>query len=115
MKTQSETFSGFTLWELLLVLFLMGVLLALVTPHFSSAAQQVRARVNQANVRKIEGAARLYRIDVGVYPGGLSDLVRSPQSVKGWSGPYLKEIPVNPFNSAEDYQLNSLGQVNLNQ
>jgi prepilin-type N-terminal cleavage/methylation domain len=111
VKNQRTVPFGFTLWELLLVLFLMGVLLTLVTPHFSSAAQQVRDRVDQANVRKIEGAVQLYRIDIGTYPVSLSDLIHSPHGVSGWRGPYLKEIPVNPFNSAEGYQIDSLGQV----
>lgn len=111
VKREKSVPSGYTLWELLLVLFLMGVLLTLVTPHFGSAAQQVRVRVNLANVRKIEGAVQLYRIDVGTYPASLLDLVHTPQGVSGWRGPYLEEVPVNPFNSAEDYQINALGQV----
>lgn len=111
MENQKNVPFGFTLLELLIVLFLMGVLLTLVTPHFGSAPQQVRRRVNQANIRKIEGAVQLYRIDIGIYPVSLSDLVHCPKEISGWRGPYLKEIPVNPFNSSEDYQINSLGQV----
>ena len=111
VKREKSVPSGFTLWELLLVLFLMGVLLTLVTPHFGSAAQQVRVRVNQANVRKIEGAVQLYRIDVGTYPANLLDLVHSPQGVSGWRGPYLEEVPVNPFDSEQSYQIDALGQV----
>jgi len=102
---------GFTLWELLLVLFLMGVLLTSVTPHFGSAANLVRIRVNLANVQKIEGAAQLYRIDIGTYPPSVSDLVHSPKGVSGWKGPYLNEVPTNPFNSDQGYQIDALGQV----
>ena len=103
--------SGFTLWELLLVLFLMGVLLTAITPHFGSEANQVRIKVNLANVQKIEGAAQLYRIDVGTYPLKVGDLVRFPMGVSGWRGPYLDEVPINPFNSAQGYQIDALGQV----
>jgi general secretion pathway protein G len=103
--------SGFTLWELLLVLFLMGVILTSFTPHFASATNQVRSRMNFANVQKIEGSARLYRIDVGTYPPSVSDLVHSPNGVRGWRGPYLNEIPINPFNSKQGYQIDALGQV----
>lgn len=111
MKREKSGSCGFTLWELLLVLFLMGVLVTLITPHFGSAVQQVQVRVNQANVRKIEGAVQLYRIDVGTYPASLLDLVHSPQGVSGWRGPYLEEVPVNLFNSAVNYQINAWGQV----
>jgi len=102
---------GFTLWELLLVLFLMGVVLSLATPHFGSAANQVRIRVDLANKEKIEGAAQLYRIDVGTYPLSVSDLLYFPMGLSEWRGPYLNEIPINPFNSAQDYQIDALGQV----
>jgi general secretion pathway protein G len=103
--------SGFTLLELLLVLFLMGIILTSFNPHFGSAANQVRSRVNLANVQKIEGAAQLYRIDVGTYPLSVSDLVHAPKGVSGWRGPYLDETPINPFNCAQGYQIDALGQV----
>jgi general secretion pathway protein G len=103
--------SGFTLWELLLVLLLMGILLTSVTPHFGSAANQVRLRVDLANKEKIEGAAQLYRIDVGTYPLNVADLVHSPMGVSGWRGPYLNEIPRDPFDSTHGYQLDAHGQV----
>lgn len=111
MNRQKGKPFGFTLWEILLVLFLMGVLLTVVTPHVGSAAHQVRVRINQANIRKIEGAVQLYRIEVGTYPASLSDLVHLPNGVSGWNGPYLKEIPVNPLNSNVEYQIDSLGHV----
>lgn len=103
--------SGFTLLEILLVLFLMGVLLTLVTPHFGSAANQVRIRVNLANIQKIEGAAQLYRIDVGIYPSSVQDLVHIPMGVSGWRGPYLNQIPSDPFDSSRVYQIDAFGQV----
>jgi general secretion pathway protein G len=103
--------AGFTLWELLLVLFLMGVILALATPHFGSATNQVYMRVDQANRERIKGAAQLYRIDIGTYPLSVSDLVHSPMGVSGWRGPYLNEIPINPFNATQVYQIDVLGQV----
>lgn len=103
--------SGFTLWELLLVLFLMGVILNLATPHFGSAKNQVQIRVDLANKERIEGAAQLYRIDVGTYPLSVSDLGHSPMGVSGWRGPYLDEIPINPFNATQVYLIDVWGQV----
>ncbi|GAB6155374.1 type II secretion system protein GspG [Desulfosporosinus burensis] len=110
MKSGKNTQRGFTLWELLLVLSLMGILLAL-TPHFGSATSQVRNRVDLANVIMIEGAVQLYRIDVGTFPVRVSDLVHSPIGVSGWRGPYLAEVPEDPFNSVLSYQLDALGRV----
>ena len=103
--------SGFTLWELLLVLFLMGVILSIATPHFGSATNQVWNRIDLANKEKIEGAAQLYRIDVGKSPPSVSDLLYTPMGASGWRGPYLDEIPINPFDATLIYQIDALGQV----
>ncbi|WP_407308256.1 type II secretion system protein GspG [Desulfosporosinus sp. SB140] len=103
--------AGYSLWELALVLFLMGVLLSLVVPHFSSSSYYVRQQVDLANKQRIEGAAQIYRLDVGNFPVHVSDLVYLPTGISGWRGPYLKEIPINPFNSAQSYQIDALGQV----
>lgn len=111
MKREKSTQRGFTLWELLLVLSLMGVLVASITPHFSSATSQIRNRVDLANVTKIEGAAQLYRIDVGVFPMSVSDLVHPPLGVTRWCGPYLDEVPKDPFNSDQSYQLDAMGRI----
>jgi len=103
--------SGFTLWELLLVLFLMGVILTLAVSRYSSATNHVRIRMDLANKERIEGAAQLYRIDVGTYPLSVTDLAHSPRGVSGWRGPYLDETPINPFNAVQVYQIDALGQV----
>ena len=110
MKEENRQ-SGFTLWELLLVLFLMGVILTLATPYFGSAKNQVWNSVDFANKERIEGAAQLYRIDVGTYPPSVPDLVHAPNGVSGWRGPYLDEIPINPLNATHAYQIDALGQV----
>lgn len=80
-------------------------------PHFGSAPDLVRRQADQANILRIEGAARLYKIDVGTFPLKVEDLVCLPAGVRGWQGPYLKEIPRNPLNSEADYLLNSSGRV----
>ncbi|WP_291351226.1 type II secretion system protein GspG [Desulfosporosinus sp.] len=103
--------SGFILWELIVVLFLMGVILILCTPHFSSASNHLRMQMNRANIQSIEGSAQLYRIDVGTYPLSVTDLLESPMGSTRWQGPYLKEIPINPFNSEQGYELDSSGLV----
>ena len=104
--------SGFILWELLVVLFLMGVILTLFTPHFGSASKHVRMQINRANIQRIEGAAQLYRIDVGTYPLSITDLINSPIDLSHWQGPYLDEIPINPIDSEQSYVIDSSGRVN---
>lgn len=111
MERERNPELGFTLWELLLVLFLMGVLLTTLTPHFGSAPTWVRQRVDLANRQKIDGAVQLYRIDVGNYPLSVPDLIQAPNGVSGWCGPYLDEMPKNPFDAARNYEIGPMGQV----
>ncbi|WP_243454469.1 type II secretion system protein [Desulfosporosinus fructosivorans] len=110
MKEENGDF-GFILWEILIVVFLMGIILTLATPHFGSATNQVWIRIDSANRARIEGAVQLYRIDVGVYPLSVTDLVRAPNGMSEWAGPYLDEIPINPFDNAQVYQIGTMGQV----
>ncbi|SHI17635.1 type II secretion system protein G (GspG) [Desulfosporosinus lacus DSM 15449] len=112
MRNNKSRLSGFTLWEVLVVLFLMGVLLTSFTPYYGSASKHVRLQMNRANIQRIEGAAQLYKIDVGTYPHSVTDLVYSQKGMSDWQGPYLNEIPSNPFNSEQSYQLDSSGRVN---
>ena len=110
-KREVKKERGFTLWEISLVLFLAGLVLAMAVPRFDSAPDQVRKQVDLSNKKRIEGAVQLYRIDVGVLPVCVEDLLYPPEGVKGWRGPYLREIPPNPFNAAGVYLINDLGQV----
>ena len=102
---------GYTLLELVLVLFLMSILLGAVVPHFDSGAGYIKSQVNSANIEKIEGAARIYRLDVGAFPQNVSDLVNLPEGVSGWRGPYLKELPQNPYNPELRYHIDAIGRV----
>ncbi|MHB1405661.1 MAG: type II secretion system protein GspG [Desulfitobacteriaceae bacterium] len=102
---------GFTLYELLLVLFLMGLLLQVATPNFSSSRDRIKENVDLANIKKIEGATQLYRLDVGSFPRTVDDLLEPPSGMSNWNGPYLKELPTNPFETTRTYELNSIGQV----
>ena len=48
----------------------------------------------QAQVKVIETAMKLYRLDTGRYPSRLEDLLTPPEGAedaKGWSGPYPEE------------------------
>ncbi|WP_206812731.1 type II secretion system protein GspG [Paradesulfitobacterium ferrireducens] len=102
---------GFTLYEVLLVLLLMGLVLRLAVPNFATSHDGIKRNVDEANIKKIEGAAQLYRLDVGAFPGSVADLMEPPAGVSAWNGPYLEKLPVNPFEPTQSYELNSIGQV----
>ncbi len=102
---------GFTLWEVLVALALSGFLLYGLLPHFASPVLPIKQRIDQGNIVQIEGAAQAYRVDVGAYPRLFTDLLDAPVGATGWQGPYLRELPVNPWNPALGYSVDTLGRV----
>jgi general secretion pathway protein G len=51
-------------------------------------------------VQRLSAALKQYRDDCGDYPnsqGGLQSLVTN-QGIKGWRGPYIKEVPLDPWH-----------------
>lgn len=95
---------GFTLIEIMVVVVIIGLLAAMIAPNI--IGQLDRAEINRArqDVRSIETALNLYRLDNFRYPTtdeGLEALVTNPgeQSAPNWkSGGYLSAIPRDPWN-----------------
>ncbi len=104
--------NGFTLLEILIVLFLIGLLLGSIVPHYESSKEKTSEIVNQTNVKLINGAAQQYRLDIGVFPAGVNDLMYNTTGSEQWQGPYLEQWPLNPYDSTKVYHIDSLGRVN---
>ncbi|HEQ60406.1 MAG TPA: type II secretion system protein GspG [Firmicutes bacterium] len=98
---------GFTMVELLLVLVILAVLAAIVVPKFTGRSEQARITAAQTQIAAFETCLDAFEIDNGYYPrgtDGLQDLVRQPADAKNWRGPYMKEIPLDPWGNAYLYE-----------
>jgi general secretion pathway protein G len=89
---------GFTMLEILIVVTIIGALMAIVANRFLD--RQVDAKVSLAGtqMRQLEQALELYRLDNGRYPTtdqGLSALVREPTT-----GPTPRRYPPGAYVSA---------------
>lgn len=85
--------SGFTLLELLVVLAILALLAGLVGPKVLEQLSGARADTAKIQIKNIEAALDLYRLDAGRYPSqseGLQALIDKPAGVSKWRGPYLK-------------------------
>ena len=113
LRTSSRT--GFTLIELLLVLVILGILAAVVVPKFTNTGDKARRTAAATDIATLEGALDRFELDAGRYPStdeGLTSLMQAPnQPVKGWSGPYIKRIPTDPWGNAYLYRYP--GQYNV--
>jgi general secretion pathway protein G len=98
---------GFTFFEILVVVTIIGLLAALVGPRLwkrISGGKQVAAK---AQIELFGTALDAFRLDVGRYPTteeGLKSLREKPSGADNWSGPYLpKEIPLDPWRNPYVY------------
>lgn len=96
---------GFTLIEIMVVIVIMSILGALIVPNIISRPDEARMAAAQSDIRQIEAALEMYRLDNGNYPStdqGLEALVNKPAGYpepRRWSPDgYLKKLPVDPWN-----------------
>lgn len=101
MKEKRHRDTGFTLIELMIVLFILGLLAALVAPRLMGRVGKAKQKTAQTQIQMLATALDLYHLDVGRYPTdeeGLKSLYSKPESTSGWSGPYLdKQAPKDPW------------------
>lgn len=100
---------GFTLIEIMVVVVILAVLGALVVPKILENVDKARATRAGSDIRAIETALDLYRLDNFKYPTteqGLEALVKKPNdpSLTNYrAGGYLKSLPKDPWGNIYHY------------
>jgi general secretion pathway protein G len=100
---------GFTLIEIMVVVVILGILAALVAPNVISRIDDAQVSRAKGDIRAIESALQLYRLDNFRYPTtdqGLEALVNQPAdpSIRNWrKGGYLDKVPVDPWGTPYQY------------
>ena len=101
---------GFTLIEIMVVVVILAVLGALVVPRVLENVDKARVTRAQSDIRAIETALDLYRLDNYKYPTtdqGLEALVKKPPdpSLTNYrEGGYLKAVPKDPWGNPYHYE-----------
>jgi general secretion pathway protein G len=101
--------SGFTLIEIMVVVVILAVLGALVVPKILENVDKARVTRAASDIRAIETALDLYRLDNFKYPTseqGLQALVKQPAdpSITNYrSEGYLPAVPKDPWNNPYVY------------
>jgi general secretion pathway protein G len=101
---------GFTLIEVMVVVVILGILAALVVPNIMGRPDEARVTKTRQDLRAIESALELYRLDNFNYPStdqGLEALVEKPAGapeVPNWKeGGYLDRLPRDPWGNPYQY------------
>jgi len=114
MKTRHNKESGFTLIEVMVVVVILGILAAILVPKVMDRPDQARKTKARQDIRALEAALNLYKLDNFVYPTtdqGLEALVEQPSSPEppNWkAGGYVDRLPKDPWN--QDYLFLSPGE-----
>ena len=102
--------AGYTLLEIMVVVFILGLLATLVAPRILGRTDDARRTKAIADLGAIEGALNLYRLDNGGYPTtaqGLQALVERPTAPpvpRAWKADgYLERVPPDPWGHAYVY------------
>ena len=136
MDARSRKFdrSGFTLIEMLVVIIILGILAMIIIPQITVSTEDAKLSTLQTSIRGMRSALELYyNQHTNSYPGASSSVTK-PSGVSTLGdvfaaqlsrytdeagnisntkdatfkfGPYMKDIPVNPFNKKSDVTIDS--------
>ena len=96
--------SGFTLIEIMVVVVIIGILASVVVPRIMDNPDKARTAKAKNDIRALESAMDLYRLDNFTYPStdeGLDALVNAPSSSPAnWKqGGYIKKLNNDPWGN----------------
>jgi general secretion pathway protein G len=101
---------GFTFIEIMVVVAILAILAALVVPRIMGRTDDAKRTAAKVQIRNLEGALQLYKLDNGIYPTteqGLKALVEKPSVgviPKKWKlGGYLPKLPEDPWGNPYKY------------
>lgn len=99
---------GFSLFELLVVMLIIGLLASYVGPRYFAQVGKSEVKAARAQMDALDKALEQYRLDVGRFPTteqGLAALMTRPNNEPKWSGPYLKKaVPPDPWGMPYVYK-----------
>jgi general secretion pathway protein G len=107
-KSMRRRERGFTFFEILVVITIIGLLAALVGPKLWDKISKGKQVAAKGQIELFGTALDAFRLDIGRYPTteeGLKALREKPSGADNWVGPYLpKEIPLDPWKNAYVYK-----------
>jgi general secretion pathway protein G len=95
--------SSLTIW--LLIGILAVLIYALAVPRICTTCDNSRLAAAAADIHGgIKTALDHYKTDNGFFPKNLNDLLQRTDDAKHWSGPYLEQLPIDPWGDNYIYE-----------
>lgn len=86
---------GFTLIELMMVMFIISILAGIALPQYKVAIIEAKQAVLKEDLYRLRDAIDQYQADKGKYPASLEALVEDG---------YIRKLPVDPMTRAADWE-----------
>ena len=110
IKKNAPAPNGFTLVELMVVIFILGLLTTIVVINVLPSQDRAMVEKARADIATLGQALEMYRLDNLSYPGsaeGLNALVAAPSSLPASGryrqGGYIKKLPADPWGRPYQY------------
>jgi len=106
-KIKVKIKTAFTLVEILIVVCILGIIAAIIAPHYSKATQKAKEATSKEILQTLRTTIERYAIEHNGIPPGYEDndmsnipdglIVRSHLTIQGR---YISKMPKNPFNDS---------------
>lgn len=93
-RTKNENQKGFTMFELMIAMFILIILLSVALPTYQRSVQHARETVLKENLFQMRRAIDQYTADKGKLPESLDKLIEEK---------YLREKPVDPITEKAEW------------
>jgi general secretion pathway protein G len=124
LRTPCQRRQGFTLLELMVVMFILVMLAGAVTVMVTNRLEDAKHGKAVTDVEQIKAAISHYLLNNNSYPPDLNALYTKPtgQDLPNWAGPYVeKPVPNDPWgrpyiyvypgvHNPESYDISCLGK-----
>jgi len=110
-RKQGAQQAGFSLVELMVVVFIMGLLATLIIVNVAPVGDRSRISKARSDIASLESALEQYSLDLYNYPSadqGLAALSSPPQGVDlalYRQGGYIRRVQMDPWGNPYQYQI----------
>lgn len=116
MLTNKSMQPGFSFIEMMVALLIMGIMAGLIGPRVMGLLTKGKQTATTNTLKIVKQSIKQYKMEVGTYPNSLQDLIKKPENISGWHGPYVgdedkanPEVPLDGWNQDLVYKRNAQG------